>query len=170
MLISHPPYNIVLPRVVYDTKGTRRLRSLIRRQQARFRDKDERRMIRQMGRMMQKRSRSGSFSNRMHRAARPRVGTLKDRDNSDPSEGEDEGFLEPRVEILSDDSEPVIPLPPPAINSSVRSCRRAARSSLADVEHSAGSDDEDHLLPNFRRRHPLSERDVVRLLLSLASK
>ncbi len=102
----------------------------------------------------------------MPRAARPRVGTLKDRDNSDPSEGEDEGFLEPRVAILSDDS----PLPSPAFKSSVRSCRRAARSSLADVEHSAGSDDEDHLLPNFRRRHPLSERDAVRLLLSLASK
>jgi hypothetical protein len=186
---------LVIPRIIYLFKGTRKLLRLIRKQQARQREREERRRLRRMEREERRRLRrrdkkrkSKKLSLReMHRtfggcneprAARPRAGALKDRENSDPSDGDEE-----MVVTLTPAPKPAATVPI-AVNHSVvidtiaapiqdtapfttRSCRRLGRRSLADVEHSAGSDDEERVLPHHSQRaQQLSDSDAAAVLLS----
>lgn len=185
---------VIVPRIIYLFKGTRKLLRLIRKQQARQREREERRRLRRMEReerrrlRREKKRKSKKLSLReMHRtfggcneprAARPRAGALKDRDNSDPSDGDEE-----MVVTLTPAPKPAATVPI-AVNHSVaidtiaapiqdtapfttRSCRRLGRRSLADVEHSAGSDDEERVLPHHSQRaQQLSDSDAAAVLLS----
>ena len=114
------------------------------------------------------------------RCARPKAGSLKDRENSDPSDGEEEEviFLSSAPETKS---MMIVPkqteksTPPKATkgapsrktpaNRPARSCVRE-RISLADAEHSADSEDEKNVLPP---RLP-SVMEVAKLLLELRQK
>jgi len=112
-----PPRSLVLPRPVFNSKSTRALRCAIRRQQreAEYRaEKAERRARKKAARKAKKTARRAerkaeksarSLQRKLNcngkRSARPGKGVMKDRENSDPSEGEEEGVywvqLEERV-------------------------------------------------------------------------
>lgn len=152
------------PSAVFKKKGTRKLRRMIRRQQ---REELQRRADRKAMRVALKLQ--NKLNRNQARVARPKSGCLKDRENSDPSDGEDEGliFITTVVSTTTTPTKPTAPLKPTAANRPVRACRRG-RESLADVEHSAGSDDEDNVLPNFQAR--LTDAEVVELLMSMSRR
>jgi hypothetical protein len=193
------PRPLVIPRVVFNSKGTRALRRLIRRQQreAEFRAQRRAKAERvEMKKKMKSGSRTGrkeekrlaALQNRLNRnqsrAARPKKGMLKDRDNSDPSEDEEDDcfvlFNKPaagggdKAATTTTTTTTTITTTTTVVTSAnrpVRTCRaRVCGRSLADVEHSAGSDDEDRVLPNFQSMAAPAlptDKEVVQLLLRL---
>ena len=156
---------LVLPRPVFNCKGTRSLRRMIRRQQreAEFQRvqiqglKAQKKALRRANRKAKQAALSlqRTLNCNQPRNARPVKGAMKDRENSDPTDGEDEDcFVITTVTTMT-------------TKRPARVCRKERRS-LADVEHSAGSDDEDRVLPNFHPSAVISDRDVVDALLRLA--
>ena len=143
------------------------------------------------------------------RSARPIKGAMKDRDNSDcfiattttttttvsrPSEDQVKLFHKKKKmkskKTFSQQQHqgalllPLLPPPPPLpdiiiIPPFYSRIGAQGRASLADVEHSAGSDDEDNMLPYCYKKNkkvsllllppPLSEKEAVDLLLSLGA-
>jgi hypothetical protein len=101
-----------------------------------------------------------------------------DCENSDPGDGEDDDcfvvFNKPVAKnngsvttTTTTTTITVVTSSTPA-NRPVRICRN--RVNLADVEHSAGSDDEERVLPNFQAASALpTDKEVVQLLLSLGA-
>ena len=158
----------------FKTKATRTLRRMIRRQR---REALQRRADRKARRVALKLQ--NKLNRNQARVARPKAGCLKDRENSDPSDGEDEGLIVTSSTVAITTTvvttttvtvvnlKPTTPHKPTAANRPVRACRRG-RESLADVEHSAGSDDEDNVLPNFQAR--LTDAEVVELLMSMSRR
>lgn len=167
------PIALVLPRPVFNCKGTRSLRRMIRRQQreAAFQRvrvqglKAQKKALRRANREAKQAALSlqRTLNCNQPRNARPVKGAMKDRENSDPTDGEDEDCFVTTTTTTTT----VTTTTTKASKRPARVCRKARRS-LADVEHSAGSDDEDRVLPNFHPSAVVSDRDVIDALLRLA--
>ena len=185
---SHRP--IVIPRIVFNSKSTRQLRRMIRRQQreaawsAGRKAKAARRSAAKKEKLAA-RALHRSLNRNQKRDARPKRGSLKDRADSGPSDGEVEEFCfvaaksprkAPAAAAMTTTTTTTTTTVTTTTTSSrpVRS-RSGGRRSLADVDQSAGSDDEDRVLPNFQTRKArktgndamLSEKELVALLLRL---
>ena len=110
-LLLPPPRVLVIPRVVFNSKSTRALRRAIRRQQREAEYRAERRRKKAEAakllekkraeaakRMEKKKKQHQTVLSKLHctlncnrtRNARPKKGSMKDRDNSEQTGGEDE--------------------------------------------------------------------------------
>ncbi len=94
----------VFPRPFFTSKGTRVLRRMIRHEQKKTARREQALMaLKQKRRAERKAERAArrlqrELNGNQRRSARPKTGSLKDRENSDPSDGEEEEiiFLNPR--------------------------------------------------------------------------
>ena len=196
---------IVIPRIVFNSKSTRLLRRMIRRQQREAVWSAGRKAVKEEARAAKAAKEEATASRRraarqeklaaraLHRSlnrnqkrdARPKRGSLKDRADSGPSDGEEEEFCfvaaksprkAPAAAAMTTTTTTTTTTVTTTTTSSrpVRS-RSGGRRSLADVDQSAGSDDEDRVLPNFQAHKArktgndamLSEKELVALLLRL---